>query len=71
MNATVTTGNGLVRNGLLGFFRGIPVYVSDKGTYNGTSNECITFIIKKNALGYKMKKNIDIELEKLNLRLLI
>lgn len=64
MNTTVTTGNGLVRNGLLGFFRGIPVYVSDKGTYNGVSNECITFIIKKNALGYKMKKNIDIELER-------
>lgn len=64
MNTTVTTGNGLVRNGLLGFFRGIPVYVSDKGTYNGPSNECITFIIKKNALGYKMKKNIDIELER-------
>lgn len=64
MNTTVTTGNGLVRNGLLGFFRGIPVYVSDKGTYNGVSNECITFIIKKNALGYKMKKSIDIELER-------
>jgi len=64
MNTTVTTGNGLVRNGLLGFFRGIPVYVSDKGTYNGVSNECITFIIKKNALGRKMKKNIDIELER-------
>ena len=64
MNTTVTTGNGLVRNGLLGFFRGIPVHVSDKGTYNATSNECITFIIKKNALGYKMKKNIDIELER-------
>jgi hypothetical protein len=64
MNTTVTTNNGIVRNGLLGFFRGIPVYVSDKGTYNTSSNECITFIIKKNALGYKMKKNIDIELER-------
>lgn len=64
MNTTVTENNGIVRNGLLGFFRGIPVYVSDKGTYNTTSSECVTFIIKKSAIGYKMKKNIDIELER-------
>jgi len=64
MNTTVAAGNGIVRNGLLGFFRGIPVYVSDKGTYDDVAQECISFIIKKNSIGYKMKKNIQVELER-------
>ena len=63
-NTTVAAINGLVRNGLLGFFRGIPVYVSDKGTYDSTASECVSFIIKKNSIGYKMKKNLDVELER-------
>lgn len=46
MNAFVSTqntlsadGNGIIRNGLFGYFLGIPVYVSDKGTLNGL--ECV------------------------------
>lgn len=48
-----TGGNGIVRNGCIGFYRGIPVYLSDVTTYDTTKNECITFILKKNALGFK------------------
>lgn len=44
-------GNGVVRGGAIGTFRGIPVIMSDVTTYVG--NECVTFILKKNAIGYK------------------
>lgn len=63
-NTTVTAQNGLIRNGLLGFYRGIAVYVSDKGTYDTTLNECISFIVKNGAIGYMFAKNIDVELER-------
>jgi len=53
-------GNGIVVNGVIGFFRGIPVVVSDKGTYDSTKVECITLIVKVNALGYMEKKVIDV-----------
>ena len=63
-NTTTVAGNGILSNGMLGFYRGIPVYVSDKGTYDDNAQTCITFIIKKGAIGYKMAKDIDIELER-------
>lgn len=44
-------GNGVVRGGVIGTFRGIPVIMSDVTTYVGS--ECVTFIIKKGSLGYK------------------
>lgn len=44
-------GNGIVRGGVIGTFRGIPVIMSDVTTYVGS--ECVTFIIKKNSIGYK------------------
>lgn len=44
-------GNGVVRGGVIGTFRGIPVIMSDITTMVGA--ECVTFIIKKGALGYK------------------
>lgn len=53
-------GNGIVRNGMIGSFRGIPVFHSDKGTYDSTNNECTSLIIKKNALGFMEKTGIDI-----------
>jgi hypothetical protein len=55
-----TMGNGLVRNGLVGFFRGVAIFVSNKGTYDSTLNECVSFIIKKGSLGYMEKTNINI-----------
>lgn len=45
-------GNGIVRNGLIGYFRSIPVFMSDVTTV-GADGVHTMFIIKKNALGYK------------------
>lgn len=68
-NTTVVdANNGILRNGLLGYYRGIPVFVSDKGTYEDAPvASCDTFIIKKGAIGYKMAKDIDIELDRVAL----
>lgn len=55
-----SNGNGVVQNGKIGTFRGIDVFHSDKGTYDSTANECVSFIIKKGALGFMEKKAIDI-----------
>ena len=63
-NTTTVAGNGLITNGLLGFYRGIPVFISDKGTFDDTTQGCVTFIIKKGALGYMLAKDLDIELER-------
>lgn len=48
-------GNGIVSNGVIGSFRGIPVIMSDVTTYDTSKNECVTFIIKKGAIGYKVQ----------------
>lgn len=57
-------GNGIVVGGVVGHFLGIPVVMTDKGTYDGTLNECITFIIKKNSLGFMTKRDINSEVER-------
>lgn len=56
--------NGIVTNGCIGYFRGVPVLLSDKGTLDST--ECITFIIKKHALAkmFKSEKVCDVEVER-------
>ena len=56
--------NGIVTNGCIGYFRGVPVFLSDKGTLDST--ECITFIIKKHALAkmFKSEKVADCEIER-------
>lgn len=65
VNKTFTqAGNGIVRNGMIGFFRGIPVFHSNHGTFDSTSSECKSFIIKKNALAYMEKRAIDIKEER-------
>ncbi|APM37804.1 hypothetical protein [Clostridium kluyveri] len=56
-----TNGNGIVRNGMIGYFRGIPVFHANNGNYDSATNECKTFIIKKNSLAYMEKKSIDIK----------
>lgn len=63
-NTTTMDGNGLIRNGLLGFYRGIAVYISDKETYDDVTQSCVTLIIKNGALGYMFAKDLDIELER-------
>lgn len=67
VNANLThtaQGNGVVQNGVIGYFRGVPVLLSDKGTLD--SSECITFIIKKHALAkmFKSGKVADCEIER-------
>lgn len=67
VNANLThtaQGNGVVQNGVIGYFRGVPVFLSDKGTLDST--ECITFIIKKHALAkmFKSEKVCDVEVER-------
>lgn len=61
-----TDGNGIVRNGMIGYFRNIPVFLADHskgaiGTYDSVKNECVSYIIKKGALGYMEKRGINIE----------
>lgn len=61
----VSENNGIITNGLVGFYRNIPVFLSDHGTYDDTNQEPITLIIKKNSLGYMTKRDINIELERM------
>lgn len=45
--------NGIPTNSILGFFRGLPIYISDMGTFDSVNSEAIALIIKKTALKYK------------------
>ncbi|AKA71226.1 hypothetical protein [Clostridium scatologenes] len=57
-------GNGIVRNSLIGYFRNIPIFVADHGTFDSTKNECISLIIKKDAIAYMEKRAINIAEER-------
>lgn len=59
-----TNGNGLVTNGVIGHYFGIPVIVTNNGTFDDTAKECKTYIIKKDALGYVFQKGITLEEER-------
>lgn len=56
-----TEGNAIVKNGIIGYYFGIPVIVTSNGTWDSTANEAKTYIIKKDALGYVFQKNITLE----------
>mgnify|MGYP000845308373 FL=1 len=56
-----TAGNGMVANGLCGYWLGIPVIVCNNNTYDTSKAECKTYIAKKNALGYVFQKDISVE----------
>jgi hypothetical protein len=56
-----TNGNGLVTNGVIGYYFGVPVIVTNNGTWDSTASECKTYIVKKDALGYVFQKNITLE----------
>jgi len=59
-----TDGNGqLAKNGFVGNFRGVPVYLANNGLLDGTGNP-ITLILKKDAVGYMPKREIKIEEER-------
>lgn len=59
-----TNGNGIVNDGVAGYFIGIPVIICNNGTYDTAKAECKTYIVKKNALGYVFQKEISIEEER-------
>lgn len=59
-----TNGNGIVNDGVAGYFIGIPVIICNNGTYDTTKAECKTYIVKKNALGYVFQKEVSIEEER-------
>lgn len=59
-----TNGNGIVNDGVAGYFIGIPVIICNNGTYDTAKAECKTYIIKKNALGYVFQKEVSIEEER-------
>ncbi|SDN47001.1 hypothetical protein [Acetanaerobacterium elongatum] len=59
-----TNGNGIAQNGVIGYYFGIPVVVTNNGTWDSTASECKTYIIKKNALGYVFQKEIMLEEER-------
>ena len=65
VNATktyVNGANGKIENGVIGYFRGsIPVVLADGNTYDSTTNECKTYIIKKGSLGVMPKRGLFIE----------
>ncbi len=54
-----TAGNGMMgENGLIGYFIGIPVYLTSIGTYDTVNSQCVTTILKKDALGFMFKEDI-------------
>lgn len=62
---TFTAQNsGLIKNGLVGYWYGIPVVLSNNGTYDTTAKECKTYMIKKGALGYVYQKEVSLEVER-------
>lgn len=56
-----TNGNAIVQNGVIGHYFGIPVIVTNNGTYDTVKAECKTYIVKKDSLGYVFQKNITLE----------
>lgn len=61
----VQDSNGVIKNGVVGFYRTIPVVLSNVGTYDSVKSECKSYILKKGALGKKDKKNgVEVELER-------
>ena len=56
--------NGLVIDGVIGYFVGIPVIVCNNGTYDNGQSECKTYIVKRDALGYVLQRNITVEEER-------
>lgn len=60
-----TNGNGLVKNGLVGYFAGIPVYLTNNdGTWDSSASETITYIVQKGAVGYVNQKDVTVEVER-------
>lgn len=61
-NLTYTAqNNGIVHGQVAGFYRGIPIFLTNNGTCPtvGSAAECKTVILKKGGLGYALKKSVE------------
>lgn len=61
-NLTYTTqNNGIVHGQVAGFYRGIPIFLTNNNTCPtvGSASECKTIILKKGGLGYALKKSVE------------
>lgn len=56
--------NGIIVDGIVGYFMGIPVIMCNNSTYDATAGECKTYIVKRDALGYVFQRDIHIEEER-------
>lgn len=56
-----TPNNGVVHGQCAGFYRGIPIYLTNNGTMvgSGSSAECKTVLLKRGGVGYALKKNVE------------
>lgn len=54
-------GNGVAINGVIGYYFEVPIIVCDNQTFDKTTNECKTYIVKQNALGYILQRDIAVE----------
>lgn len=65
VDATTTTafdGSGIVRNGLVGFYRGVPVYLSNRmADTRATLANAKMILLRKEAVGYMEKRAIMVE----------
>lgn len=60
-----TANNGIIKNGLVGYFMGmIPVYLTNNGTWDSSANETITYICKKQSLGFVNQRDVTVEVER-------
>lgn len=57
-------GNGVVKNGIVGYLYNVPVMVTNNNTYDEATGECKTYLVKKDALGYVFQKDIVVEEER-------
>lgn len=48
-------GNGIVQGQCVGFYRGVPVWLTDNGNRSGSTPECKTLIVKHGGLGRAVK----------------
>ncbi|PJI07664.1 MULTISPECIES: hypothetical protein [Clostridium] len=60
-NTTVTKDNGIIKQNIIGDFRGISVILSSKGTWDATNSQCVTYIIKKGSLLVPYKRHLNTE----------
>lgn len=57
-----TDGNGIIKNGLVGYFIGIPIFCTNNGTF--LDGETVTYIVQKGAVGYVNQKDVTVEIER-------